>query len=203
MNPVKRLLKMFPMRAERYGYGGEMCIIREKLVMAGVALLGLVASALLSICWRTDSTKPLTLVTDTQIVVDPSMTLAQMLDRGRFDTVYIELFNGGATGGKPYVAKARLFPMIGADIVRTNEAIKRSGYRPVNENELLSWGFKYPEEQRNYTVMATGKSDRVEATNCDFPRSFLQGYGGKRHFWLVCREFPSYGHEMYVLGIKE
>ena len=191
------------MRAQRYGYGHEMFMIRSKLGMAIVVFLCLLASAILNICWRTDSTKPLMLVTDAQIIVDPSTTLAQMLDRGRFDTVYIELFKNGSTGGKPYTAKTRLFPMVGADIVQTNEAIERSGYRPVNENELLAWGVNHPEEQMNYTIMATGKSDRVEATNCDFPRSFLQGYVGKRHFWLVCREFPSYGHELYVLGIKK
>ncbi len=98
------------------------------------------------------------------ITVDYSMTLKQMIEAGRYDWVNSDI-------------TSKIFPVKGKGIVNLDTQLvhfrrdmssepgiaemDKMGLRPATHAELLAFGAKYPEFQRQFPIVALGSSDEV------------------------------------------
>ena len=122
------------------------------------------------------------------VTVDYSKTIEDMVKSGRYDW-----FNDNITS-KNFPTKRAGKTEIIVELVHfnrnigTDEALKkldRMGYRPVELHELLAFGEKYPEIQREFPIVALGSVWRDSCGYRALP--WLGGRGSRRHLDLSWR----------------
>ncbi|KKU85161.1 MAG: hypothetical protein UY15_C0040G0007 [Parcubacteria group bacterium GW2011_GWA2_47_9] len=113
-----------------------------------------------------------------RVVVDCGQTLAQMIAAGKYNRVNSDITNAN-------------FPIIGSGkknvavelvhfnrSIESNEAIReldRMGMRPATIEELLAFGAKYPEVQREFPILALGSVWRYRSSDRYIPCLYRVG----------------------------
>jgi hypothetical protein len=130
----------------------------------GEKLSAALASALCPLGTPMPQIQPAVLPEQLTLSVDYGKPLEQMISAGRYDWKNDDI-------------TAKRFPVVGQDIEQFEakifhfdchmsseavvEAIKAAGWEPGKIEHLLSFGVKYPEEQRKYPIIALGSGALV------------------------------------------
>jgi len=95
------------------------------------------------------------------VIVDYSKTLAEMIKAGKYDYINLDInavnFPSTLTGKQEF--KVELVRYRYAHRISSSEVLAdfdRHGYRPATLPELLAFGEKYPDEQREVEIVALG-----------------------------------------------
>lgn len=119
------------------------------------------------------------------IVVDYGKSMEEMVESGRYDwsdnNITSEHFPTERIGKMEIAVELVHFNRyIGID--EALQEFDRMGYRPAELYELLAFGEKYPEIQREFPIVALGSVWQASHGNCCAP--YLCGHGSERRLHL-------------------
>jgi hypothetical protein len=203
----RKLVEMFPLRV-MYGYDNHderEVFVRNKTKTILLSALVLTFGMSLNGSWRAKPKEPFPVIVDSTIDVDRSLSFSQLVEANRLDYLAIETALKERTGDSgQYTARARLFPLKASTTgpYQLILDLDAEGYRPATEDELLTWGIKYPLEQQKYTIMTSNETKRGGA-DCRFLNIALFGADGTRGLKAVCAHFPYLHQRIFVLGVKK